>query len=448
MSSTLWGGRFEQSASEIMQHFNESFSIDKRLWHEDIKGSLAHVIMLGDCGIISKEESQQLQNALKQLHLEIQDNPKMLSGNFEDIHSFVEAEMIQRLGDVGKKMHTARSRNDQVVTDMKLYVKRTLGELQEKIELMVNAFVQKGEKVDALMPAYTHLQRAQIVPFSYVLDAYVQMFLRDHKKISQAIELLDENPLGAGALAGSTYNIDRAQTASLLGFSKVQENTLDAVSNRDFILDGLQVCANLMVHMSRFAEDFIIFSTQEFNFVESSDHFATGSSMMPQKKNPDALELIRGKAAKIIGLMNAMYVTMKGLPLTYNKDMQEDKAIYFEAIDTTQDCVDILAGFTEELVVNEERLAETIQEGYLNATECADYLAKKGVPFREAHGIVGKIVLYAIEQNKQIHELELSELQGFSKWIEDDVYAALNPETILHQGIKKEMLEQSINYIF
>lgn len=438
--STLWGGRFEQHASEIMQRFNESFSIDKRLWHEDIIGSIAHVTMLGDCGILSTEESLQLQMELKSLHQEIESKPELLSGDFEDIHSFVEAEMIQRLGDVGKKMHTARSRNDQVVTDMKLYVKRTLGELQEKVELMVNAFVQKGEKVDALMPAYTHLQRAQIVPFSYLLDAYVQMFLRDHKKISQAIELLDESPLGAGALAGSTYDIDREQTAALLGFSQVQKNTLDAVSNRDFILDALQVCANIMVHMSRFAEDFIVFSTQEFNFVESSDHFATGSSIMPQKKNPDALELIRGKAAKVIGLMNAMYATMKGLPLTYNKDMQEDKAIYFETIDTTQDCVDILAGLIEELMVNEERLAKTIHEGYLNATECADYLVKKGTPFREAHGIVGKIVLYAIEQNKQIHELELGQLQAFSRWIEADIYEALNPDTILHQGIKKEML--------
>lgn len=438
--STLWGGRFEQSASEIMQRFNESFSIDKRLWHEDITASIAHVTMLGECGILDLEESNQLQTELKQLHQEIEANPALLSGDFEDIHSFVEAKMIEELGEVGKKMHTARSRNDQVVTDMKLYVKRTLLELQAKVELMARAFEQKGNSVNALMPAYTHLQRAQIVPFSYVLDAYIQMFARDRIKINQAIELLDESPLGAGALAGSTYNIDREKTAALLGFNGVQKNTLDAVSNRDFILDGLQVCANLMVHMSRFAEDFIIYSTQEFGFVESSDQFATGSSMMPQKKNPDALELIRGKAAKVIGLMNAMYVTMKGLPLSYNKDMQEDKAIYFEAIDTTHDCVDILAGFIKELVVNEERLAETINEGYLNATECADYLVKKGLPFREAHEIVGKIVLYAIEKKQQIHELELSELQQFSPLVERDIYKALDPQTILHQGIKKEML--------
>lgn len=438
--SSLWGGRFEQSASEIMQRFNESFSIDKRLWHEDIIGSIAHVTMLGDCGILSLEESLQLQTALKQLHQDIEANPELLSGDFEDIHSFVEAKMIEQLGDTGKKMHTARSRNDQVVTDMKLYVKRTLLELQAKVKLMAQAFEQKGSSVNALMPAYTHLQRAQIVPFSYVLDAYIQMFSRDQLKMSQAVNLLDESPLGAGALAGSTYDINREQTASLLGFSGVQKNTLDAVSNRDFILDGLQVCASLMVHMSRFAEDFIIYSSQEFGFVESSDQFATGSSMMPQKKNPDALELIRGKAAKVIGLMNAMYATMKGLPLSYNKDMQEDKAIYFEAIDTTCDCVDILAGFIKELVVNENRLAETIHEGYLNATECADYLVKKGLPFREAHEIVGKIVLYGIDKKQQVHELELSELQTFSTLIESDIYKALDPQNILHQGIKKEML--------
>lgn len=439
----LWGGRFQAGASDLMQEFNESFSLDKRLWSQDITASIAHVKMLGDCKIISKEESNHLQEALSNLHDDIKADSSILSGDYEDIHSFVEAKMTEELGAVGKKMHTARSRNDQVATDMKLYVKDTINQLIILTEEMIAAFLSKGSEVSVFMPAYTHLQRAQIVPFSYVLKAYVAMFERDIQKMKDAISLMDESPLGAGALAGTTYDINREQTAELLGFSRgVQENTLDAVSSRDFVIDGLQAFAGIMMHMSRFAEEFIIYSSQEFAFVESSDTFATGSSMMPQKKNPDALELIRGKSAKVIGLLNAMFVTMKGLPLTYNKDMQEDKAIYFEAFDTTSACVKILTGVISELQVNEERLKETINEGYLNATEFADYLVRKGIPFRDAHSIVGELVVFAMDQNKQLHELHLTEMQKFSGKIEEDVYPALDPATILNQGIKKEMLNQ------
>lgn len=439
----LWGGRFQAGASDLMQEFNESFSLDKRLWSQDITASIAHVKMLGDCNIITKEESNQLQEALSNLHDAIEADSSILSGDYEDIHSFVEAKMTEELGAVGKKMHTARSRNDQVATDMKLYVKDTINQLIILTEEMIAAFLTKGTEVSVYMPAYTHLQRAQIVPFSYVLKAYVAMFERDIQKMKDAISLMDESPLGAGALAGTTYDINREQTAELLGFSRgVQENTLDAVSSRDFVIDGLQAFAGIMMHMSRFAEEFIIYSSQEFAFVESSDTFATGSSMMPQKKNPDALELIRGKSAKVIGLLNAMFVTMKGLPLTYNKDMQEDKAIYFEAFDTTSACVKILTGVISELQVNEERLKETINEGYLNATEFADYLVRKGIPFRDAHSIVGELVVFAMDQNKQLHELNLTEMQKFSGKIEEDVYPALDPATILNQGIKKEMLNQ------
>ena len=438
--STLWGGRFQEAASSLMQSFNESFSLDKRLWQEDITASIAHVTMLGDCQIITSEESQLLQSELKKLYQAIEADPSLLTGDYEDIHSFVEAKMIEACGDTGKKMHTARSRNDQVTVDMKLYVKKSLADLKVLASQMIQAFQEKGQSVDALMPAYTHLQRAQIVSFSYVLDAYVAMFERDIKKIEQAIDLLDENPLGAGALAGTTYQIDRQQTTDLLGFRAVQRNTLDSVSNRDFIIDALHCFSSLMMHMSRFAEDFIIYSSQEFRFIELSDHFSTGSSMMPQKKNPDALELIRGKSAKVISLLNAMYGTMKGLPLSYNKDMQEDKAIYFEALDTTMACVKILTGVTQELTVNEKRLSETIHEGYLNATELADYLVRKGIPFREAHGIVGQMVLYAIEKDSQLHDLAFDELAQFSAVIEADIYHELNPETILQQGIKKNML--------
>lgn len=439
----LWGGRFQAGASDLMQEFNESFSLDKRLWSQDITASIAHVKMLGDCNIITKEESNQLQEALSNLHDAIEADSSILSGDYEDIHSFVEAKMTEELGAVGKKMHTARSRNDQVATDMKLYVKDTINQLIILTEEMIAAFLSKGSEVSVFMPAYTHLQRAQIVPFSYVLKAYVAMFERDIQKMKDAISLMDESPLGAGALAGTTYDINREQTAELLGFSRgVQENTLDAVSSRDFVIDGLQAFAGIMMHMSRFAEEFIIYSCQEFAFVESSDTFATGSSMMPQKKNPDALELIRGKSAKVIGLLNAMFVTMKGLPLTYNKDMQEDKAIYFEAFDTTSACVKILTGVISELQVNEERLKETINEGYLNATEFADYLVRKGIPFRDAHSIVGELVVFAMDQNKQLHELHLTEMQKFSGKIEEDVYPALDPATILNQGIKKEMLNQ------
>lgn len=437
----LWGGRFQSDASELMMSFNESFSIDKRLWHEDITASIAHVTMLGDCNIITKEESKQLQKELSKLHDEIEKDPSILDGPFEDIHSFVEAQMIDRLGDVGKKMHTARSRNDQVAVDMKLYVINSLKELRGLIEEMIQAFKEKGKTTEALIPAYTHLQRAQIVPFAYLLDAYQEMFSRDLRKIDATIDIANENPLGSGALAGTTYPIDRQMTTDLLNFDRIQRNTLDAVSNRDFILDALQTFSNLMVHMSRFSEDFIIYSSQEFAFVESSDHFATGSSMMPQKKNPDALELIRGKAGKIIGLMNAMYTIMKGLPTTYNKDMQEDKSIYFEALDTTVSCVKILTGFISELIINEDRLNATVHDGFLNATELADYLVRKGLPFREAHGVVGKMVLFAIEENKQLHDLNLEQMTQFSDVFQEDVYDYLAPEKIMQQGIKKDMLD-------
>lgn len=437
----LWGGRFQSTASDLMQSFNESFSLDKRLWHEDITASIAHVTMLGDCQIITAEESSTLVNELQILHADIEADASVLSGQHEDIHSFVEAKMIEALGNVGKKMHTARSRNDQVATDMKLYVKHSLGNLHSLVQTMIETFNAKGASLsDVLMPAYTHLQRAQIVPFSYVLDAYIAMFERDSTKILQAITLLDESPLGAGALAGTTYPINRKLTAELLGFSGgLQRNYLDSVSSRDFILDALGCFASLMTHMSRFAEDFIIYSSQEFGFVESSDSFATGSSMMPQKKNPDALELIRGKSAKVISLLNAMYTTMKGLPLSYNKDMQEDKAIYFEALDTTVACVQILSGVVEELQVNKERLAATIHEGYLNATELADYLVRKGIAFREAHEIVGAMVLHAINDQKQLHELTLATMLTFSDKITNDIFDALNPATILNQGIKTNM---------
>lgn len=437
----LWGGRFQNTASELMQSFNESFSLDKRLWHEDITASIAHVTMLGEAHILTTEESTALVKALNSLHTDIEADPAILSGPHEDIHSFVEAKMIEELGTVGKKMHTARSRNDQVATDMKLYVKQSLTHLASLIQQMMETFTSKGASLaDVLMPAYTHLQRAQIVPFSYVLDAYVAMFERDYAKINSALASMDESPLGSGALAGTTYAINRERTAELLGFSGgPQRNYLDSVSSRDFIIDALECFASTMMHMSRFAEDFIIYSSQEFGFVESSDSFATGSSMMPQKKNPDALELVRGKSAKVISLLNAMYTTMKGLPLSYNKDMQEDKAIYFEALDTTVACVQILTGVVEELQVNKDRLQATIHEGYLNATELADYLVRKGIAFREAHEIVGAMVLHAINEDKQLHELSLASMLTFSPEITEDIFDALNPETILNQGIKANM---------
>lgn len=437
--TSLWGGRFQGQESDLMKGFNESFSLDKRLWYEDITASIAHVTMLGDCQIISAEESLLLQEKLKELLEDITADPSLLTGDYEDIHSFVEAKMIEQCGDAGKKMHTGRSRNDQVAVDMTLYVKKTMSYLKEDCQSMIEAFKKKAQSVSCLMPAYTHLQRAQIVPFSYLLQAYVAMFERDIARINMTINLLDSNPLGSGALAGTTYSINRQQTTNLLGFASVQKNTLDSVSNRDFILDALHCMSSLMMHMSRFAEDFIIYSSQEFAFVELSDAFSTGSSMMPQKKNPDALELIRGKSAKVIGLLQAMYVTMKGLPLTYNKDLQEDKAIYFEALDTTTACVKILAGVVETLTVKEERLAETINDGFLNATELADYLVKKGLPFRQAHHIVGQMVLYCIEEEVQLQDIDLAKMKPFSPLIEEDVYSALRPEDIMRLGTKKDM---------
>lgn len=436
----LWGGRFTDEKNPEMIRFNSSFPIDRRFWKEDIQGSIAHVRMLGNCGILERDESLRIISCLREISAEIESGALPLEGEFEDIHSFVEAQLTERLGILGKKMHTARSRNDQVATDMKLYVKAAMPKMQERLGELRRELREKAEKSPFPMPGYTHMQRAQIVTFKYHLLAYDEMLKRDEERLKNALHIMDRCPLGSGALAGSSCGIDREQTARELGFAGIQRNTMDAVSDRDYILELLSDFSILMMHLSRLSEELILFSTEEFGFVRLSDAYSTGSSLMPQKKNPDSPELIRGKCARVYGSLMAMLTVMKGLPLCYNKDMQEDKSCFFESFDTVMDCLCIMSGVIRTMRLNEESMRGSISQGFLNATELADYLVGRGTAFRDAHRIVGEIVKFCETKNCEIQDLSLSELQEFSSSIQEDVFARIDPKSILYHGNKQEML--------
>lgn len=439
-SDKLWGGRFHEGKDPVMATFDNSFPIDKRLWQEDIRGSQAHVAMLTKCGILSKEEGELLQNTLDQLAREIQDGSLPLTGDDEDIHSFVEAQVVKRLGTTGKKIHTARSRNDQVATDMKLYARSQVNILLSEIRDFREILRNKAQDCPFPMPGYTHLQRGQIVTFKYHLLAYEQMMRRDERRLESALTIMNSCPLGSGALAGSTYEVDRSFTAEALGFAGYQENTMDAVSDRDYILEFLSHFSIVMMHLSRLAEELILFTTREFGYIRLSDRYSTGSSLMPQKKNPDSLELIRGKTGRIYGNLMGFLTTMKGLPLTYNKDMQEDKTYFFESCDTVRDCLHIMGQVIETMTVDAGKMEKATQGGFLNATELADYLVRKDLPFRQAHQIVGRIVAFCEVRACEIQDLSIAELRQFCDRIDQDVYTAIDPGTILHQGNKKVML--------
>lgn len=436
----LWGGRFKTEEDSFMDKFNSSFNIDQRLWEQDIKGSIAHVSMLSKCHILSSDEAEKIIKALEQIHSEILDGSLLLEGEFEDIHSFLEYQVTQKAGAVGKKMHTARSRNDQVALDMKLYVKLSGQEVIKSLEKLISAIEQKSNESSFPMPGYTHLQRAQIVTFKYHLMAYYEMLTRDMKRIENALSIMDTCPLGSCALAGTTYPIDREFTAAMLEFEAVQKNTMDSVSDRDYIIEMISAFSIIMMHLSRLSEEFIIFSTKEFDFIALSDAYSTGSSIMPQKKNPDSLELVRGKTGRLYGNLMGILTTMKALPLTYNKDMQEDKQYYFESLDTVIDCITIIEGVVSTLTVKSENMEKATKGGFLNATELADYLVKQGIAFRDAHSIVGQVVKHCEAKALEIDQLSLEELKAFSPHIKEDVYSYIEPSSILKQGTKPDML--------
>jgi len=436
----LWGGRFKTEEDSFMDKFNSSFNIDQRLWKQDIKGSIAHVSMLSKCHILSSDEAEKIIKALEQIHSEILDGTLLLEGEFEDIHSFLEYQVTQKAGAVGKKMHTARSRNDQVALDMKLYVKLSGQEVIKSLKKLISAIEKKSSESSFPMPGYTHLQRAQIVTFKYHLMAYYEMLTRDMKRIENALSIMDTCPLGSCALAGTTYPIDREFTAAMLEFEAVQKNTMDSVSDRDYIIEMISAFSIIMMHLSRLSEEFIIFSTKEFDFIALSDAYSTGSSIMPQKKNPDSLELVRGKTGRLYGNLMGILTTMKALPLTYNKDMQEDKQYYFESLDTVIDCITIIEGVVSTLTVKSENMEKATKGGFLNATELADYLVKQGIAFRDAHSIVGQVVKHCEAKALEIDQLSLEELKAFSPHIKEDVYSYIEPSSILKQGTKPDML--------
>ena len=435
----LWGGRFKTEEDSFMDKFNSSFNIDQRLWEQDIKGSIAHVSMLSKCHILSSDEAEKIIKAREQIHSEILDGTLLLEGEFEDIHSFLEYQVTQKAGAVGKKMHTARSRNDQVALDMKLYVKLSGQEVIKSLEKLISAIEQKSNESSFPIPGYTHLQRAQIVTFKYHLMAYYEMLTRDMKRIENALSIMDTCPLGSCALAGTTYPIDREFTAAMLEFEAVQKNTMDSVSDRDYIIEMISAFSIIMMHLSRLSEEFIIFSTKEFDFIALSDAYSTGSSIMPQKKNPDSLELVRGKTGRLYGNLMGILTTMKALPLTYNKDMQEDKQYYFESLDTVIDCITIIEGVVSTLTVKSENMEKATKGGFLNATELADYLVKQGIAFRDAHSIVGQVVKHCEAKALEIDQLSLEELKAFSPHIKEDVYSYIEPSSILKQGTKSDM---------
>ncbi|MDP4179053.1 MAG: argininosuccinate lyase [Bacillota bacterium] len=435
----LWGGRFKKGESKLMEDFNSSLSFDRRLYNQDINGSLAHVKMLAKCGILTENEKDKIIEGLNSILSDIEEGKLLIDGDAEDIHSFVEMNLIQRIGDTGKKLHTARSRNDQVAVDMRLYTKAKAKEVSSYIDELLAVIKKLADENNVIMPGYTHLQRAQVVTFKHHMMAYYSMFSRDKKRVLNAIEIMNESPLGCCALAGTTYNTDRDFTAKELGFNKPVDNFLDGVSDRDYIIELNSCFAIIMMHLSRLSEELILWSSKEFDFVLIDDEFSTGSSIMPQKKNPDAAELIRGKTGRVYGSLMSILSTMKGIPLAYNKDMQEDKEQFFDALDTVMSCLKIMSGMLSTLTIKEQNMFRAVKRGFLNATEVADYLVGKGMPFRDAHGVVGSIVLYCEEKNSAIEDLNIEELKKFSELFDQDVYDFIDYESTLNRGIKKNL---------
>ncbi|PTY39523.1 argininosuccinate lyase [Brachyspira hampsonii] len=429
MKEKLWGGRFSKELNKEANDFNSSLAFDCKMYREDILGSIAHAKMLGECSIIPLDESVTIINALKQILDDIDNNKLQFDFELEDIHTQVERWLIDRIGEIGKKVHTGRSRNDQVALDLRMYLKNNVNDIKKLIIDLISALISiQKEHTKTYMSGYTHLQRAQVITFAHYLGAYVEMFKRDFDRLADAYKRIDVMPLGAGALACSTYNIDNKKTAETLNFKNVMLNSLDAVSDRDFVIEVESVLSIIMMHLSRFSEELILYSTSEFKFVEFDDEFTTGSSLMPQKKNPDILELIRGKTGRVYGNLFSILTVMKSLPLAYNKDMQEDKEGIFDSLENVKNCLSILPNVLKTMKVNKENMLNSVNEGFLNATEVADYLVRKGMPFRDAHGVSGRLVVYSIKNNKNLSTLSIEEYKKESDLFEDDIYSCITPE--------------------
>lgn len=430
----LWSGRFNKATDKKVDDFNSSISFDARLYKQDITGSIAHATMLGKAGIITEEESALIVQTLNEILADIEAGKVEFLIDAEDIHMNVETILIERIGDTGKKLHTGRSRNDQVALDIRMYVKDEIKEISAMLtHLMETLLHMANQHLDTVMPGYTHLQKAQPITFAHYLMAYFQMFKRDYERLQDTFKRTDVMPLGSGALAGTTFPLDRELVKDLLGFSAITENSLDGVSDRDFALELLSDLSIVSVHLSRMSEEMILFNSHEFSYIEMDDAFSTGSSIMPQKKNPDIAELVRGKSGRVFGDLMALLTVMKGIPLAYNKDMQEDKEAIFDAVDTIKMCLPVFTDMLATLSVRAENMKKGAAGGFTNATDYADYLVKKGVPFREAHGISGKTVFYCISKDKALEDLTLEEFKTFSPLIEKDVYEAISLATCVSE---------------
>ena len=432
----LWGGRFTKETDQLVYNFNASISFDKKLYRQDIEGSIAHVVMLAKQGILTTEEKDAVIKGLTSIREELEDGTLEITEEYEDIHSFVEAKLIERVGEAGKKLHTGRSRNDQVALDMRLYTRAEILEIDLLLKDLLKELLSLMENnLETYMPGFTHLQKAQPVTLAHHLGAYFEMFKRDRERLKDIYSRMNYCPLGAGALAGTTYPLDRNYTASLLGIEGPTLNSMDSVSDRDYLIEFLAAMSTIMMHLSRFCEEIILWNSNEYRFIELDDTYSTGSSIMPQKKNPDIAELVRGKTGRVYGALVSLLTTMKGIPLAYNKDMQEDKELTFDAIDTVKGCLALFTGMLKTTKFNKEIMAKSAMNGFTNATDAADYLVGKGVPFRDAHGIIGKLVLYCIEKQTGIENLTLEELKAVSPVFEADVYEAVSLKTCVEKRL-------------
>ena len=430
----LWGGRFTGETNELVAKYNSSISFDSRFWREDIKGSMAHALMLGNRGIISNEEAELIHKTLTEIYSDIESGKLEIDMTAEDIHSFVEATLTERIGDAGKKLHTGRSRNDQVALDMRMYSRAAAAEIGKKLKKLLTTILSiMKENTETYMPGFTHLQKAQPVTLAHHLGAYFEMFSRDRSRLKDARERMNYSPLGSGALAGTTYPLDREMTAHALDFYGPTENSMDGVSDRDYLIELLSCFSLIMMHLSRFSEEIIIWNSNEYRFIEIDDAYSTGSSIMPQKKNPDIAELVRGKTGRVYGSLTTLLTALKGLPLAYNKDLQEDKEAFFDALDTVSDSITLFDGMLSTLTFNKDVMAQSAKNGFTNATDAADYLVVHGIPFRDAHGVIGRLVLYCIDKKCALDDLSLDEFKQFSPAFEKDIYEAISLKTCVEK---------------
>ena len=446
----LWGGRFTKDTDQLVYNFNASISFDQKFFHQDIEGSIAHTVMLAKQKILTEEEKDAIVKGLTGIREDVDAGKLQITSVYEDIHSFVEANLIDRIGDAGKKLHTGRSRNDQVALDMKLYTRDEISNVDDLLkDLLAELLIIMKENTETYMPGFTHLQKAQPITLAHHMGAYFEMFKRDRSRMADIYKRMNYCPLGSGALAGTTYPLDREYTASLLGFEGPTLNSMDSVADRDYLIEFLSALSTIMMHLSRFSEEIIIWNSNEYKFIEIDDAYSTGSSIMPQKKNPDIAELVRGKTGRVYGALMSLLTTMKGIPLAYNKDMQEDKELTFDAIDTVKGCLALFTGMIRTMKFNKDIMEKSAMHGFTNATDAADYLVKHGVPFRDAHSIIGHLVLTCIEKGKSIDEMSIEELKEISDVFEPDVYDAISLKTCVEKRLtigapSKTSMEQAI----